>query len=92
MTDGIVDNPAQNRFEMPVDGELAAVYYRREGGNLVLIHTEVPQALSGRGIGSKLAQAVFDEIRKDGGKAVVKCPFLVKWASRHPEVDDLIVG
>ena len=31
MNETIVDNPAQNRFEMAVDGELAVVYYRQEG-------------------------------------------------------------
>jgi predicted GNAT family acetyltransferase len=92
MTETVTDNPTQNRFEMLVDGETAAVYYRHEGDNLVLVHTEVPQALSGRGIGSKLAQGVFDRIRADGHKAIVTCPFLVKWASRHPEINDLVVG
>lgn len=92
MSETVIDNPAQNRFEMAVDGELALVYYRREGNSLVLVHTEVPRALSGRGIGSRLAQGVFDLIRAGNQKAIVKCPFLVKWASRHPEVDDLVVG
>lgn len=92
MSETVVDNPAQNRFEMAVDGELAVVYYRHEGEALVLVHTEVPQALSGQGIGSKLARGVFDLIRASGRKAIVRCPFLVKWASRHPDVNDLVVG
>ncbi|GLS19376.1 N-acetyltransferase [Labrys miyagiensis] len=92
MSETVVDNPAQNRFEMAVDDELAVVYYRQEGEALVLVHTEVPQALSGQGIGSRLAQGVFDLIRASGRKAIVRCPFLAKWASRHPDVDDLVVG
>jgi uncharacterized protein len=88
----VVDNPAQNRFEMPVDGELATVYYRHQGDDLVLVHTEVPQALSGRGVGSTLAQGVFDLLRAQHRKAILTCPFLVKWANRHPEVSDLVIG
>ena len=92
MSGTVTDNPAQHRFEMTVEGEVAAVYYRQEGDALVLVHTEVPQALSGQGVGSRLAQGVFDLMRATGRKAIVTCPFLVKWANRHPEVNDVVVG
>ena len=40
----IRDNPAMNRFEMPLgDGALAVAYYKVEDGRTVLFHTEVPQ-------------------------------------------------
>ena len=34
------DNPTEHRFELPIDdsSEIAAVYYRIEGGRLVLTH------------------------------------------------------
>jgi hypothetical protein len=44
----IRDNPAMRRFEMPVgDGAIAVAYYKVEDGRVVLLHTEVPQELSG---------------------------------------------
>lgn len=87
----VIDNPTQHRFEMWVDGHLAMVEYRDAGGTLDLVHTEVPEALSGRGIGSRLAQGVFDLLRASGRKAIVTCSFLKAWTARHPDVADLII-
>lgn len=89
----VVENLAEHRFELAIeDGAAALAYYRMDGDRLVLTHTEVPQEYAGRGIGSKLAQGLFDILRKTGRKAVVKCPFLNVWAARHPGYNDVIVG
>ncbi|MGO4676710.1 GNAT family N-acetyltransferase [Bosea sp. 2YAB26] len=91
--DGIViDRPDLNRFELAVDGGLALAYYRLDANRVVLTHTEVPQELSGQGIGSRLAKGTFDLIRASGRKIVLRCSFMAGWASRHPEYDDIIDG
>jgi predicted GNAT family acetyltransferase len=48
------------------DGALAVAYYKVEDGRIVLLHTEVPQELSGLGYGSRLAHGVFEALRRDG--------------------------
>lgn len=48
MESDIRDNPAMSRFEMPL-GDGAVAYYKVEDGRVVLLHTEVPQELSGLG-------------------------------------------
>ena len=91
--DGIViDRPDLNRFELAVDGGLALAYYRLDDNRVVLTHTEVPQELSGQGIGSRLAKGTFDLIRASGRKIVLRCSFMAGWASRHPEYDGIIDG
>jgi uncharacterized protein len=35
---------------------------------------------------------VFRQIRESGRQAVVRCSFMTDWVSRHPEVNDLVVG
>jgi len=92
MATGVVDRPDQNRFELDIDGELALAYYKLDGDRVVLTHTEVPQALSGQGIGSRLAKGVFEQIRASGRKVVPRCSFMAGWVSRHPEYDDIVVG
>ncbi|TIQ29976.1 MAG: N-acetyltransferase [Mesorhizobium sp.] len=87
------ENARQHRFELPIaEGALAAAYYRIEDGLVVLIHTEVPSAFSGQGIGSQLAQGLFELLRKTGRKAVLKCPFMVRFLIRHPEYADVVTG
>lgn len=63
MNGTITDNVAASRFELAVGDELAVAYYRNEDGRVVLTHTEVPQALSGQGIGTRLARGVFETLR-----------------------------
>src|SRR4028118_610902 len=63
MKGSVIDNPAQHRFELPVGGAIAVAAYRLEGERVILVHTEVPQELSGQGIGSKLAEGVFEAIQ-----------------------------
>ncbi|MFD1910732.1 GNAT family N-acetyltransferase [Halodurantibacterium flavum] len=91
----VVDNPAQKRFELPIDGsdgEIAAAYYRVEDGGLVLVHTEVPYQFSGEGLGSQLARGVFDEVRARGGKVILRCSFMGSFYARHPEYSDIVSG
>ena len=64
-----------SRFEMPLgDGALAVAYYEVEDGRVVLLHTQVPQELSGLGYGSRLAHGVFQALRRDGKRVIAKCP------------------
>jgi len=91
----VVENPGHHRFELAIDGseEIAAAYYRIDNdGHLILTHTEVPSEFSGQGIGSRLARGVFDMIRASGRKAVLRCPFMAAFYSRHPEYSDIVAG
>ncbi|OHT21037.1 MULTISPECIES: GNAT family N-acetyltransferase [Edaphosphingomonas] len=90
----VIDNPAQHRFELALDGDnVAAAYYRiDEEGRVVLTHTEVPFEYSGQGIGTKLATGVFDAIRASGRKAVLKCSFMSRFYAGHPEYSDIVDG
>ena len=66
MESDIRDNPAMSRFEMLLgDGAFAVAYYKVEDGRVVLLHTEVPQKLSGLGYGSRLAHGVFVATRRE---------------------------
>lgn len=92
MDNPVVDRPDQSRFELAIGEELALAYYRIEGDRIVLTHTEVPQALSGQGVGSRLAKGVFERIRASGRKVVPRCSFMAGWVSRHPEYNDIVDG
>ncbi len=80
----VSDNPAMSRFEMPSGGAIAFVEYRRAENQIVLTHTEVPEALSGQGVGSKLVAGVLDQIRSQGSMVVAECEFVAAFIRRHP--------
>jgi uncharacterized protein len=86
----LTDNVARHRFEMTIDGAVAFIEYRMEADRLVLVHTEVPEALSGRGIGSAIARAVLDDARDHGRRVVPECEFVASYIKRHPEYASLV--
>src|SRR5262249_54965219 len=82
----VTGNQAESRFELRVDGLLAELPYRRNGKRLVLIHTEVPEELEGRGLGGALVTAAVDRAAREGLTVVPLCPFARGWLQRHPDV------
>jgi predicted GNAT family acetyltransferase len=89
MTDDVHDNTERNRFELDLDGHTAFSTYRRAEGVLTIMHTEVPSALNGRGIGSRLARGILDIARAQGLKVKPLCPFVAGYMDKHPEYADL---
>jgi uncharacterized protein len=85
MTATVTDNTDESRLEIHEDGELAELVYRTRAGRLVLVHTEVPAALGGRGLGGQLVLAAIDKAAHDGMTLVPLCPFARSWLERHPE-------
>jgi uncharacterized protein len=84
MTSTVTDNPSESRLEIHEDGELAELLYRTRAGRLILVHTEVPDALGGRGLGGQLVRAAIDKAAHDGMTVVPLCPFARGWLERHP--------
>lgn len=84
--DKVVDNRAESRFELDGEGALAELIYRRRADRLVLVHTEVPAAMSGQGIGGSLVKAAVDRAAAEGLTVVPLCPFARRWLERHPEI------
>jgi predicted GNAT family acetyltransferase len=90
MPSEVRDNPERGRFEMAVGDAIAFIDYRREDGHIVLTHTEVPEALSGQGVGSTLVRGVLDRLGADDMKIVSRCQFVTAYVQRHPEYHDLL--
>ena len=84
------NNEGAGRYELEVDGQLALAAYRLSDGRITFTHTEVPEALEGRGIGSTLIKAALDDVRAKGLKAVPACAFVKHYMEKHPEVQDLL--
>lgn len=92
----INDNPGRNRYEAVVvdDGDTVVGFadYSVQGRLVVLSHTEVDPAFEGHGIGSALAKAALDDVRRKGLRAVPSCPFIRSWIDRHPDYADTIAS
>lgn len=88
--DDVVDNKAEHRFELRIEGHLAAAYYKRADSVITFVHTEVPPELGGKGVGSKLVKGALDRVRAEGLKVIAECPFVKGWVEKHPDYADLL--
>jgi predicted GNAT family acetyltransferase len=86
----VIDDHAESRFEIEIDGVVAELVYRRRADRLVLIHTAVPGKLAGHGIGGQLVRAAVDRAAKERLTLVPLCPFARDWLERHPDVADTV--
>jgi hypothetical protein len=83
---GVVDDRQHHRFVFRQDGIDAQLVYRTDGDRLILVHTEVPDMLSGRGIGGRLVQAAVDRAAASGEILVPWCPYARKWLTDRPDL------
>lgn len=86
----IFNNKERQQFQVIIDGEIASLEYRLTEGKIVLMHTEVPESLGGRGIGSALAEYALNYARANHLPVKVYCPFVAAYLKRHPEQQDIV--
>lgn len=86
----VIHNSQAERFEAHIQGHQALCDYRRQGGVLVLHHTEVPAALQGQGVAAVLVQAALDWARAQGLRVRPTCSYVAAYMQRHPQTHDLL--
>lgn len=82
---------SNGRFELERDGHVAYLEYNLAGKVLQLIHTEVPEALRGKGMASTLAESALEWAREHEVKVDVICPSVAAYLAKHPEYSDLVI-
>lgn len=83
-------NAEARRFEATVDKLLCRCDYRMHGQTMMLVHTEVPPQMEGRGIASLLVRAAFDHAQQNALDVLPVCSYVSAWARRHPEFEALL--
>lgn len=78
------------RFTVDVAGHQCLLLYKLANDVMTIVHTEVPPAVGGHGIGAELVRAAFEAARTLGWKVVPACSYAAAFAAKHPEYADLI--
>ena len=81
----VIDNAAQNRFELATDVGPAVAVYQLAGDTITFTHTVVPVEAEGHGVGGKLIAGALADAAKRGLKVVPQCAFVRAYVARHPE-------
>jgi len=81
--------PDQNRFSAEVEGGTAELAYEHRGEAVAFVHTFVPEASRGQGVGDSLVEAGLAWARGEGLAAIPQCPFVAHYVETHPEAQGL---
>ena len=97
MSDDIVvereETETKGRYVIRLDGAEAEMTYSRAGEKMIIIdHTEVPDALRGRGLGLILVRRGVEDARAEGRKIIPLCPYAKATIEKHPEFQDVLEG
>ncbi|MFK7933429.1 MAG: GNAT family N-acetyltransferase [Saprospiraceae bacterium] len=91
MTYELIENVERKRYEFHIDEHVPFIEYIKVKGKIFLTHTEVPKELNGKGIGSAIVKAVFEDIKKQDLTLIPLCPFVAGYIKRHPEWKSLVL-
>ncbi|MGY8562585.1 N-acetyltransferase [Paracidovorax citrulli] len=82
----------RHRFQARVQGHLALLDYQIKRKRMVITHTEVPEAIGGRGIAGELTKVALRYARDNKLKVVPACAYAEQFFARHTEYDDLLAS
>jgi len=83
---------AGQRFSARVHGCVALLEYQVRRRRMVITHTEVPEAIEGRGIAGELTRVALRWARANRYKVVPACAYAEAFFERHVEYQDLLAG
>ena len=82
----VVDDAEHHRFLYTEDDVDAELVCRVNGKRLMLVHTEVPDALGGHGIGGRLFRATAARAKMSGETVLPWCSYARRLLERHPDL------
>jgi uncharacterized protein len=81
-----LNNAGRGAFVIEEDGtRLAEMEIGIQNENLVVYHTEVTDALQGKGVASQLLDKMITYAKDNKLKVVPLCPYVLAQFKRHPE-------
>jgi uncharacterized protein len=86
----VTDNRDHNRYEIKVGNDVAQIIYKLGEKSITFLHTEVPPALEGQGLASKLAKFALEDARARNLSVTPLCPFVASYIRRHPDYMSLL--
>ncbi|KAJ8929564.1 hypothetical protein NQ314_017728 [Rhamnusium bicolor] len=85
-TNPVVESVVTKEFKIKINGDFATIDYNKIDDNTYdLVHSNIPKEFHGQGLGSILAQRVFDHLVQNNKKIKVSCEYLQKYFSTNRE-------
>jgi len=85
----IKHNPAENRFETWIDGQLSKLDYLEDGDTIVMMHVGVTPEHRGQGVAGKITQVALDYAAGKSLRVIPMCSYVRVYIQRHPVYSEL---
>ena len=85
-----IEHLAGHAFEAALPEGRAVLEYSLSADRMLILHTEVPPELRGRGLAGKLVRAALEHARAQGLRVEPRCSYAAEWIGRHPGYVDLV--
>ena len=84
-------NQEAGRFTIALQGKVVGLTaYDERDGQRVFFHTEVDDAVGGRGLATALIGEALNRTRAQGLRIVPVCPTVTAYVKEHPEFGDVV--
>lgn len=87
----ITNDIEAQRFEARLGDDRAVAEYHLKNDVIIFTHTEVPEAMEGRGVAGSLIRTALETARAEHYQVVPLCPFVAAYIKRHREYQDLVM-
>ena len=87
----IKHNKRNQQFEVMQGDHQALLVYRIHENQLVLMHTKVPEAMKGQGIGKALVLTSLKFGEEQNLDLKIYCPFVKHFIEKHPDWKEMTV-
>ena len=81
----ITHNPANNTFEVWIDGQLSKLDYIQDAKNFVIAHVGVYPEHRGQGVAGKIVEAALQYARQNSLRVVPMCSYAAAYIRRNPQ-------
>jgi len=86
----VTHNPAENRFETWIEGQLSKLDYMMDGNTMVIMHVGVNPDHRNQGVAGKITQVALDYAAEKSLRVIPMCSYVRAYINRNPEYLDLI--
>lgn len=85
----VIHNKQNQQFEVLHYDHKGVLVYRIHEGQLVLMHTKVPEAIGGKGIAKALVLTALKFGEKQGLNFKIYCPYVKRFIEKNPDWRDI---
>ncbi|NUQ86057.1 MAG: N-acetyltransferase [Anaerolineales bacterium] len=86
----VTHNPAENRFETWIEGELSKLDYMEDRDSILMMHVGVHPEHRGQGVAGKLTRVALEYARDKSLRVIPMCTYVRAYINRHPEYAELM--